>query len=219
MLQNLRLLEILSGIIGLLPQDVLQSLWRMGYKLLYFHHPQGIFEVLEYDSCLELLDPKAKRAMFYRRQKVRFLQNNVIAYQDQAWGEGEIFADYRCSPGVAVDRYQDGNSFRVLISLRGTRNRGDVEDIHIWREIHDGFPHDTENFQNKVNHLIHDFRISIIFPSKRHPKRITMIQENTAQLMPLQAEHIRTLPDGRQKVTWETTRPKRHELYSFHWEW
>jgi len=31
---------------------------------------------------------------------VRYLQDNVIAYRDQAWGDGEILVDYRCTPGI-----------------------------------------------------------------------------------------------------------------------
>jgi len=58
-------------------------------------------EVLEYESTLELKDRGGKRAIFKKREKVRYLQDNVIAYQDQAWGNGEILIDYRCSPGTA----------------------------------------------------------------------------------------------------------------------
>ena len=46
---------------------------------------------------------------FSKRQRVRYLQNNIIAYQDQAWGDGEMLVNYRCSPGVPVDRYKLGH--------------------------------------------------------------------------------------------------------------
>ncbi len=42
--------------------------------------------MLEYESTLELLDRKGEKAIFKKRQKVRYLQDNIIAYQDQAWG-------------------------------------------------------------------------------------------------------------------------------------
>ena len=75
-----------------LPWDVLIE---QGGKLVYFllgkFHKRGLYEVLEYESTLELLDASGKCARFSKRQRVRYLQNNIIAYQDQAWGDGEIF--------------------------------------------------------------------------------------------------------------------------------
>jgi hypothetical protein len=66
-----------------------QALLAIGQRLaglLSRSQPQGIFEILDYDSTLELLDAKGKKAVFRRRQKVRFLQDHVIAFQDRAWG-------------------------------------------------------------------------------------------------------------------------------------
>jgi hypothetical protein len=40
-----------------------------------------------------LEDPEGKRATFKKREKVRYLQDNVIACQDQAWGDGDILKD------------------------------------------------------------------------------------------------------------------------------
>ena len=76
---------------------------------------EGMYEILDYDSVLELLDPQGETAVFKRRQKVKFLQDNVIAFQDHVWGDGEIFAEYKVSPGLEVDRYQDGDRWNVLM--------------------------------------------------------------------------------------------------------
>jgi hypothetical protein len=46
----------------------------------------GTYEVLKYEAILELKDRGGKRATFKKHEKVRYLQNNAIAYQDQAWG-------------------------------------------------------------------------------------------------------------------------------------
>ena len=62
----------------------------------------------------KLKDKDGKQALVRKRQKVRYLQNNIIAYQDQAWGDGQILINYRCSPGVEADRYQTGQNFHVL---------------------------------------------------------------------------------------------------------
>jgi hypothetical protein len=91
-----------------------------------------MYEILDYDSVLELRDPRGEVGVFKRRQKVRFLQDNVIAYQDYAWGDGNILADYKCSPDVPLDQYQDDFRCNILISLRETKNKGeDNEDAQV----------------------------------------------------------------------------------------
>src|SRR5690606_22129364 len=86
---------------------------------------EGMYEVLEYESTLELLDQYGKRAGFKKREKVRYRQNNIIAYQDQGWSDGESLLDYKCSPGVVVDQYRPGQKTYILISLRESKQRGD----------------------------------------------------------------------------------------------
>jgi hypothetical protein len=44
-----------------------------------------LYEVLDYESTLELKDGEGKNATFKKREKVRYLQDIVIAYQDQVW--------------------------------------------------------------------------------------------------------------------------------------
>ena len=56
-----------------------------------------MYDVLEYESTLELKDRGGKRATFQKREKVRYRQDNIIAYQNQAWGDGEVLLNYRCA--------------------------------------------------------------------------------------------------------------------------
>ena len=87
----------------MLKADVLKLVgkaWDAIRTKLHPRSPTGMYEVLEYESTLELLDAKGQRATFHKREKVRYLQDNVIAYQDQAWGDGEILLQYRCTPGT-----------------------------------------------------------------------------------------------------------------------
>src|SRR4051794_15972944 len=99
---------------------------------------------------LELLDANGQVALFKRQQKVKFLQDNIIAFQDHAWGAGDIFADYKVSKGVAVDRYQEGDRWNVLISLRETKSHGDIEDFYFERTAQNGFTKDEEWWQVAV---------------------------------------------------------------------
>jgi hypothetical protein len=43
------------------------------------------------------------------------------------------------SPGVEVDRYQEGDQWNVLTSLRETKSAGDIQDFHTTRTIKGGF--------------------------------------------------------------------------------
>jgi hypothetical protein len=64
--------------------------------------PKGVYDVLDYKSTFEMKNRAAKRATFNKREKVRYLQNNIIANQDQARADGEILVNYRCTPGTPV---------------------------------------------------------------------------------------------------------------------
>jgi hypothetical protein len=83
--------------------------------------------VLDYGIRLELKDPEGKRALVSKWEKVKYLQNNIIAFQDQAWGDSRILLNYRCKPGVPVDKYRLGYKTHILVSLREVKNRGNFD--------------------------------------------------------------------------------------------
>lgn len=220
--QTSRTSWLLQSLVPLLNSDLialLGALWRLGRRILKARAHEGMYEVLEYTSRLELQDTKGERAIFYKRERVRFLQDNIIAFQDQASGEGEIFADYKCSPGEAVDRYREGHRYRILISLRETKKRGDIEEFHIERSIGGGFTRDDEYFQTEVDHPTKKLSVSVVFPKRRRPKQITLVEQNSTRTIHLGPQHTRTLPDGRQQVTWSTDKPRLFEAYILRWSW
>ena len=180
---------------------------------------QGIYEILYYDSTLELLDPTGHTAIFHKRQQVRFLQDNVIAFQDYAWGDGEIFAEYHCSPGIAVDRYRDGDRWNILISLRETKSRGDITDFRIERTVQKGFTQHDEWYQVEIRNPTRRLRLAVIFPKERLCKRATLHERKRNRTQALGSEHLHQLPDGRQLLEFETTRVRHLEVYTLRWVW
>lgn len=86
--------------------DILAETYKLLRTLWRGLADEGKYEVLEHESTLELLDRQGKRARFQKRQKVRYLQNHIIAYQDQGWSDGQSLLGYQCSPGVVVDQYR-----------------------------------------------------------------------------------------------------------------
>ena len=181
--------------------------------------PEGMYEILDYDSTLELLDPKGETAIFKKRQRVKFLQDHIIAFEDYAWGDGQIFADYKCTPGKEVDRYQEGDRWNILISLRETKNRGDITDFYIERTVRRGFSEAEEWRQVEITHSTKRLRLAIIFPQARRCQRAILRQRSRNRTTVLGPEHFVDLPDGRQMLAWEIKKLRRFEVYTLEWKW
>ena len=180
---------------------------------------QGIYDVLKHHTILELKDTRGDVAVVKRRQKVRFLQDHVAAITDHAWGEGEIFAKYDCSPGVPADFYQDGSRHTVLISLREIKSRGDILKLNIRRKIVGGFLEPDESWETEISHRTLHLSVSVIFPGRRRCRRATVTQRSTSKTVTLEPKHYRFLADGRQQLTWEIRNPRLHDRYSLRWRW
>ena len=214
-----RVSQIVPMGLGLSWLDVLVEVWKAGRKVLRGLADEGMYEVLEYESTLELQDRCGERAQFRKREKVRYLQNNIIAFQDQAWGDGEILLNYRCTPGIPVDRYRPGQKTHILISLREVKQRGDVDEFHIEWGIRKGFSRSTEAWETAVSHRMRQLKTQVVFPRNRPPLRTLLIESTHQKTHMLGEDGLRPLPDGRWLVSWETTQPRLHERYLLKWDW
>jgi len=205
-----KLIAILSGLPWL---DVLREVWKILRKVIQGRSYRGLYEVLEYESTLELKDRGGKRATFKKREKVRYLQDNIIAYQDQAWGDGEILVNYRCTPGTPVDRYRSGYKTYILISRREVKNKGDVDKFNIEWRIRQGFLKRTGHWETHVTHRTRRLKVNVIFPKSRPPRRTTLVESNRQRSHSLGRNAQVELPDGCWLVTWETRNPRLYENY------
>ena len=194
------------------------QVWQL-LKKISAEQSVGLYEVLDFDHALELCDFGGKKAIYHKREKVCFLQDFVTAYQDQAWGIGNIFADYQCSPGVPVDKYRDGNKYRILISLREIKRRGEKMRISIDRTVHNSFIKPEGWSETEISHRTKHFRTSVTFPKARHSKQAALIEKNAGRVTPLGPSNIEHLPDGRQRTFWETKKPVLFETYTLRWTW
>jgi hypothetical protein len=195
------------------------ALYRQLRQFITHEAHEGMYEVLDYDTTLELVDPRGETAIFKKRQRIKFLQDNVLAFQDYAWGDGDIFGEYKCSPGVEVDRYQEGDRWNILISLRETKSAGDVEDFYIDRTVKGGFTQAEESRQVEVRHRMRHLRVAVIFPKKRRCQRAVLVERSRNKTVVLDERHFADLPDGRQVVSWETSKIRRFEVYTLKWRW
>jgi hypothetical protein len=211
-----RLVTVVWGLPWL---EILAEVWKVGLKLWRGMAHEGMYEVLKHEATLELQDRNGRRALLRKRQQVRYLQDNIIAFQDQAWGDGEVLINYRCSPGKVVDRYRPGQKTFLLISLRETKYRGDVDDFDIRWGIRDGFMRDTELLETEVNHKTKQLKLAVIFPENRPPKKAWVIERLRRRQQRLGEESQVRLRDGRWRLSWETTKPRLNERYQLQWEW
>jgi len=195
------------------------ELIKIARKLLRGLSQEGIYEVLDYETTLELMDRRGERAFVKKREKVRFLQNNIYAFQDQAWGDGKILIDYCCSPGTPVDCYRVGYKNIILISLRDVKNRGDVEEFNIAWKISKGFLLPTGFWATEISHRTKKIKVLVIFPKTRPPKRSFVLEKNRQRSCELGKENINKLANGKWEVRWERFKPKLYEQYILNWEW
>ncbi len=199
--------------------DVVAEIWKFVRKLWRGMSDEGIYEVLDHTTTLELLDNRGRRAWVSKKQKVRFLQNNVASYLDHAWGDGEILINYKCSPGKEVDRYIEEHKTYILISLQGVRKRGDKEEIDIEWEFKNGFLDSIGQWSSEVSHRTKTFTVQIIFPKSRPPKRIWKSKYLERRTGLLEQKNVRKLPDGRWEASWKVGKPRLHNRYGLKWEW
>ncbi len=211
--------KLLASFLGLPWLDMIAQAWQLVRKLSRGLADEGMYEVLEYESCLELKDRKGHKDQFTKREKVRYLQNNIIAYQDHAWGDGKILQNYQCTPGVVVDQYRPGQKTFLLISLREVKEHGDVDEFHIDWEIEKGFTRNHELWETDVRHRTQYMKVQVIFPKARPPRRVWLEEVLSRRKWNLVDDMKIELPDGRFQITWQTNQPRLNERYQLHWEW
>lgn len=209
----------------LLPTNVIEALGQLVdlaqrvATLVQERRLQGIYEVLEQRRIVTLCDPRGQVATVETVQSVRFRQNHIAALVDYVWGDGEILAEYGCSPGLPVDAYREGTRTVVLVSLRELKNRGDRLVFQTHRRIMGGFVRAEECWETEVYHRTGRLEVQIIFPKERPCQRATVTVQSTAQTVALGPECLHPLPDGRQALVWTLAKPRLNERYRLHWTW
>jgi hypothetical protein len=180
---------------------------------------EGIYEVLEFENTLEILNKSGTKAKIKKRMLVKYLQDNILSFTDFAWTNGKGPLNYRISPGVPVDEYKSGYRTNILISLRERRNRSDTDEFNIEWEIHSGFLKSDAFWQIDIAHKFDSLKFQLILPEGRQPSGVFIEEINRKKTTKLQNEHIQKLPDGRWSVTWKHASPALYESYIVHWTW
>jgi hypothetical protein len=211
--------SILAFVLNLHWFEILGNVWRLGRKILRGLASEGVYEVLDYECTIELQNKEGTKAHVHKREKIKYLQDYITSFQDQAWGNGDFLINYKCSPGIPVDEYQLGHNTYKLISLRETRNKGDIDEFNIEWDMKNGFLKPSGFWGTAINQKTKRIKIVIIFPIDRPPLRFSIFEKNLKRNYPLSKDVQKKLPDGRQSVVWEKDSPRLYEDYVISWEW
>lgn len=200
-------------------KEIVKKAWNLLRSLLLRSKYEGMYEVMDYETNLELCDPEGKEAVVKKKEKVRYLQNNVIAFQDQAWGDGKILLNYHCSPGTPVDRYRWGYKHHILISLGQVKSRGDIDEFQISWGIRRGFLSPTGFWGTEISHQTKRVAVRVIFPKHRVPKTALVLEKNRQKTVDLGKDSFKRLRGGNWEIFWEKYAPRLYEQYILKWEW
>ncbi len=180
---------------------------------------EGVYEVLEFENTIEILDKAGHQAVVKKRMLVKYLQDNILSFTDFAWADGKGPIDYRVSPGFAVDEYKSGYRKNILISLRERRNRGDTDEFNMEWKIRDGFLKPDAFWQIDIDNKFDALKFKLILPPERQPSDVFVEEVNRKRNLRHSNDHIRKLPNGKWSVTWKQDTPKLYESYILHWTW
>lgn len=199
--------------------EVIAQGWHLGHKILRGLANEGIYEVLDYECTLELKDSRGDLAKVQKQEKIRYLQDYIISYQDQAWGDGELFVNYRCSPGIPVDEFRLGHKTCKLISLREFRKKDDIDEFHIQWNMRHGFLKSTGFWGTGIRNRTKKVKVNVVFPKDRPPLHASITESNLQRTRTLEKNAYHLLPDGRTMITFEHEKPRLYENYVLKWEW
>ena len=198
---------------------ILSDLYSWGRSTIQKLRKPGMYEVLEYKSTLVIMDRDGKVGKFQKLEKIRFLQDNIIAIQDQVWGFDKSITKYKCSPGKPVDFYQSGYKTFVIISLRELRSKNDEIDLNMQWELR-GMPiGKIGTWETFINQFTNKLILEIVFPKDRPPIRMWVVEENRKRTIEIDKKSLSRLPDDRRKIIWEKRNPRLFETYTINWAW
>lgn len=209
----------------LLPSS-LQDVFRASTELLHLasaalrhlKRPAGLYEVLDYQARLELLDPRGCSAIYEKRERVRFLKDCGTGFYDYGWGDGEAFASHRVRPGRIVERRQLGPRYRSLIALPSPKKKGEIFSFVVRRRFERGFMQPEQWWLDaELYHRVERLSLAVVFPASRLARRAWVVTHPGHTRTAVSVKSRRT--DGRQEVRYRAPKPRQGERYTLQWEW
>ncbi len=212
--------EIVTLVSWLLSKDML----NVAISLLKLIKPSvtgllkapGPYEVLNYKATLEIKDIGGHNAIYTRRERVRFLRDNISTLYDYGWGDGQSFASHSVRPGRIVDRQSIGPRYKTTIALPSPKNRGDLLTFSIRRLVRDALIDRKCWLEAEIYHKMERMTLMVIFPKERAVKKAHIIAQQAQTTIPVTVTVDKA---GRQNLRYSVHGPKAGERYTLQWDW
>lgn len=217
-------LPALSDLLDRLMPSSLRTLVRVLTEFLQLavgalgasRQPKGLYEVLDYKASLDVLDAKGRTAVYQKRERVRFLRDQVTSFPDFGWGTGETFASHRVRPGRIVERRPVGPRHRSLVVLAEPQNRGDELTFEVRRLIRKGITGKRNWLEAEVNQPMGRLALCVTLPASRRVRGARLLRHREAAET---AVAVRTDAQGKQQLSVRVVKPQLGELYTLEWGW
>jgi hypothetical protein len=183
----------------------------------------GIYEILTSQLIWNLEAQDGSLARVTKRNRVRFIQNNVLAIPDYIWGDGAMSSDYTCTPGKKVAEHQEGAKNCVVIALDRMYKRDEELDIEIARTVRGAFTGKREWIEVKPVAGTPALSFMVIWPAGREPRDATVTIENERRnrrkVRALGDEQLAWHEGGRRKYAEHFDNPSSDEVIRVDWSW
>jgi hypothetical protein len=180
----------------------------------------GLYEILHDEDEWDLFDTTGGEAKLKKTRAIRFLQDEVFAIRDHAWGSGDVdlVDTYSCTPGQRVDAFWYGDRHHIIVSLREIKMRKDVGTYTITRTFRNSYLKDSEWLSAEIIHPTRSLTLRAVFPKERPPQGLWIKQRSKGDRSK-RSISSKAREDGRQVVEESIRRPRHGEEYIIGWDW
>jgi hypothetical protein len=184
----------------------------------------GIYEIVSSELEWDLTSADGSSATNTKKNRVRFIQNNVLAIPDYIWGDGTTSSDYSCKPGNQVAAFFEGSKKCVVIALDRMYNRDDELDIEIKRTVRNAFLGADEWVEVKPLAGTPALSFTVLWPAGRPPRTVTLTidneRRNKRKITQLNDDNGLGWHEGdRRKFYRHFARPSSDERIRIDWVW
>ncbi len=177
---------------------------------------RDLYEVKDYRSALDVLDARGMRTIYSKKERIRFLRDNVGSFYDYGWGMGQPFASHRVHPGRIAERRKIGSRYRSLIVFPEPQRRGDEMTLSVHRLMRNAVTGDDGWLEMEVYHKTRRVHLRVTVPRTRTVRAARLVD---ARRGTTQSVGVRRVADGRQQFQWSTSSPQVGDRYTLAWDW
>lgn len=213
--------DVAAGIIAALALVLLVGVTL--YALSVRERYGGIYEIVTSELEWDLTAADGREAFVTKKNKVRFIQNNVLAIPDYIWGDGSTKSEYSCNVGQKVAEFQEGAKTCVVIVLDRMYKRDEELELEIKRTVRDAFMGTREWIEVKPLAGTPELTLNVLWPAGRSAERAELTIENERRnrrsVEQLGDDSFHWGPGGRQQITRHFARPSPDERIRIEWSW